>query len=465
MFFYRPKDAFLGDVIPFYWQGKYHLFYLYDRHAFLPGGQHIWAHAMSEDLISWEELPVAIPLGGKGEPDSFTCGTGSVIHKDGLFHIYYLGLWLSEDLKEQSQTICHATSKDLLHWEKDPCNPVLAPDRAIYNVNWKDPHVFYHHENNEYLMAITAGLEDRPAGRQGCLAVMASKDLETWEYRKPLLASSMYDCLECPDVFYWNGWWYILFSIFIPTFKTVYRMAKSLNGPWRSASIEALDDGHFYAGKTAWNGTRRLLFGWVQSKSEEKDGTYLLWGGNLAVRELVQEKDGALSVKIPDTRIFSGDNTIKLNAKPQIGKWDIKAREFENEWNDGFSSMEIFDVNKNSQIRFLAVPKENTRSVGVFLRMSGNLKTGYCLKLDLVDKRMLLGSVKEGHLYNTVSQSLKENWNEYNCIITMEDSIIEVFVNDSLCLTGRFYEHKGSILGLFAEEGGAVFKNVEIVSI
>lgn len=28
-FFYRPKDGYVGDVIPFYWRGRYRTFYLH----------------------------------------------------------------------------------------------------------------------------------------------------------------------------------------------------------------------------------------------------------------------------------------------------------------------------------------------------------------------------------------------------------------------------------------------------
>lgn len=26
--YYRPEDGYVGDVIPFFWQGQYHAFYL-----------------------------------------------------------------------------------------------------------------------------------------------------------------------------------------------------------------------------------------------------------------------------------------------------------------------------------------------------------------------------------------------------------------------------------------------------
>ena len=63
--FYRPDDGYVGDVIPFYWEGQYHAFYL---KAPLPplrhGADHTpYAHVVSADLTYWEERPLAIEPG------------------------------------------------------------------------------------------------------------------------------------------------------------------------------------------------------------------------------------------------------------------------------------------------------------------------------------------------------------------------------------------------------------------
>ena len=68
--FYRPADGFVGDVIPFYWQGLFHAFYL--KAALPPArvgaeGTPI-AHLVSADLAHWEEWPLAVRPGAPGEP-------------------------------------------------------------------------------------------------------------------------------------------------------------------------------------------------------------------------------------------------------------------------------------------------------------------------------------------------------------------------------------------------------------
>ena len=41
------------------WQGQYHLFYQHNPHAPVHGSIH-WGHAVSDDLVHWRDLPIAL---------------------------------------------------------------------------------------------------------------------------------------------------------------------------------------------------------------------------------------------------------------------------------------------------------------------------------------------------------------------------------------------------------------------
>ena len=61
---FSSSDGEVGDPIPFFWKGQYHLFYLRPRGPL--GDRYPWSHAVSKDLVKWEELPDALALGGGG---------------------------------------------------------------------------------------------------------------------------------------------------------------------------------------------------------------------------------------------------------------------------------------------------------------------------------------------------------------------------------------------------------------
>lgn len=90
MQYYTPDvPRFVGDCMPFYHDGVFHLYYLLDEnHHRTRGGLevHQWAHASSADQREWRHHPLAIPV--EEEWEGSIC-TGSVFHHQGDFHAFY----------------------------------------------------------------------------------------------------------------------------------------------------------------------------------------------------------------------------------------------------------------------------------------------------------------------------------------------------------------------------------------
>ena len=57
---FTPEKGWMNDPngLVFY-QGKYHLFYQHDPHSLVWDTMH-WGHAVSDDLMQWEHLPIAL---------------------------------------------------------------------------------------------------------------------------------------------------------------------------------------------------------------------------------------------------------------------------------------------------------------------------------------------------------------------------------------------------------------------
>src|SRR6266566_6183675 len=65
-----PAKNWMNDPNgPMHWNGRYHMFFQYNPNAAVWGDMH-WAHAVSEDMIHWRHLPIALaPSPGQSDAD------------------------------------------------------------------------------------------------------------------------------------------------------------------------------------------------------------------------------------------------------------------------------------------------------------------------------------------------------------------------------------------------------------
>ena len=74
---------------------------------------------------------------------------------------------------------------------------------------------------------------------------------------------------EMPDLFKMGDWWYLITTEYSHASTQVYRMAKSLKGPWIAPDDDAFDGRAYYAGRTFMLNNQRILFGWVPTRANE----------------------------------------------------------------------------------------------------------------------------------------------------------------------------------------------------
>lgn len=99
--------------------GAYHLFFQHDPNSITHGPMH-WGHARSTDLVSWEELPVALYPTELG-----TCFSGSAVETaDGQLKLFYTAHRRIDDEDYQVQCLVHA-DRALSTYRHDERNPVL----------------------------------------------------------------------------------------------------------------------------------------------------------------------------------------------------------------------------------------------------------------------------------------------------------------------------------------------------
>ncbi len=297
---FQPRQGFLADVIPSFYQGRFHLFYLTGGGPGAGSG-HSWAEVVSADLTTYEDWGIVLRTGDSVEARDLNVWTGSVVERDGLYHAFYTGHNPNfAGTAVPTQVVRQATSPDLRAWSKDPdfeLGPAL--DRGYAVSDWRDPFVFRRPGGQGYGMLLTAVF-----GGRLVIGFAVSPDLRGWTVERPFAEFAPAQGIhgtECSDLFELGGSWYLLCSAGRdnPGWATRYLIAERPEGPWRAPDDNLFDGGMLYAAKTALAGKRRLLFGWLAGRDGQSDAGASGWGGNLLFYELGRRPDGRLASRLP----------------------------------------------------------------------------------------------------------------------------------------------------------------------
>ncbi len=193
-FHFTPPDTWMNDPNGMvYFDGEYHLFYQNNPYG-NRWGHMSWGHAVSRDLVHWENLPLAIPeaegvmiFSGSAVVDwNDTSGLG----RDGRPPLVaiYTGHYTGRPL--QNQHIAYSNDRGRT-WTKYPGNPVLD----LGEPDFRDPKVFWHTPTRRWVMAVSW-----PPKRK--VRFYGSPDLKTWTHLSDFGPAGSTDGIwECPDLF------------------------------------------------------------------------------------------------------------------------------------------------------------------------------------------------------------------------------------------------------------------------
>lgn len=115
---YRPKDAWVGDLIPYYENGTFYGYYLHDPRIRDKeyAEETTWHLVTTKDFVNVEYKGEAIKRGGDDKPNK-NAYTGSVIKdKENLYHAFFTAY--NEDIKingKSVQSVMQAVGTDLEH--------------------------------------------------------------------------------------------------------------------------------------------------------------------------------------------------------------------------------------------------------------------------------------------------------------------------------------------------------------
>lgn len=281
---FEPQKGWINDPngLIFY-KGRYHAFFQYNPYSTHWDTMH-WGHAVSDDLIHWEELPVALTPDQEYE-NSGGCFSGSAVEKDGKLYLFYTSV-----SKKYGQTQSVAFSEDGITFHKYEGNPVISHFPPEGSEDFRDPKVTK--IGNVYYMVCASGKDG-----VGKVLLYSSQNLLDWKYEGVLHEGKEYgEVLECPDFFPLGEKYMLMFSqMGRDTESTMF-----VYGDFDGKNFEPISrytpqvGPHFYAPQTFEDKKgRRILIGWLYNK-DERLNCGAEYAGAFTIPCTLEMKDGNL---------------------------------------------------------------------------------------------------------------------------------------------------------------------------
>ncbi|RMC49849.1 glycosyl hydrolase family 32 [Lactobacillus sp. ESL0263] len=458
--FYKPtEDKWMGDIMPFGKDGKFYLYHQRDPRKPGPLTDNDepfgWSLSTTTDFVNYEDHGDAIPAGSADDPAQWIYA-GSVFEADGKVQAFYTGYnKKAEQEGRASQVLLHGVSTDFDHFQKNVDKLLLPAQEGYDKTDWRDPWVIWNEDKQEYLLILGTRLAGPKSKLTGRIVSFTSKNLKDWTFQGDFFAPNLYTGLEMPDLFKMGDWWYLLYTEYSEQSKTRYRMSKNIDGPWLKPQDDSFDGRAYYAARTAFDGKRRVLFGWVPTREEGKgDKVNWEWGGTYVPLELVQRNDGTLATKLPDelTNQFTEETHLTdLSIDNQTGRTEKIIAQ-----NAGKHFVLDMDVTCQDDISNIA------------LRFFKNVETdeSYQYLLSADDRRLVFDKSPEWPWFQMMNKGLdrplaKSEFEKMHIKLMVDDDIAVIVVN-GISLIARVYQKFGDDVALAVSNGKAEFSNITL---
>ncbi|AZI26351.1 DUF4980 domain-containing protein [Pedobacter sp. G11] len=187
-FHFTTKRGWINDPNGMiYYEGEYHLFYQHNPYE-REWENMSWGHAVSKDMVHWQELPTAL------YPDELgTMFSGSTVIDYNNTAGFNKGntpamvaAYTANTADKQTQCIAYSLDKGRT-WTKYTKNPVIDSKAKWNSVDTRDPRVFWYKPGNHWVMVLNE--------RDGH-SIYNSTNLKDWNYQ-----SHTTGFWECPDLF------------------------------------------------------------------------------------------------------------------------------------------------------------------------------------------------------------------------------------------------------------------------
>lgn len=428
-----------------YFNGQYHAFFQHYPYNENWGPMH-WGHVVSDDMVHWQHLPIA--LAPSEDYDKDGCFSGSAVDDNGVLALIYTGhVWLKEPGDDSAirEVQCLAISHDGIHFEKQ--GVVLTPPEGI--MHFRDPKVW--RQNDKWYMVVGA----RDQQDVGQVLLYSSDNLRHWAFEQVLAKTNDPDVymMECPDFFPLGDKYILMFSPqgmkakgyqYRNRFQSGY-----LVGDWKPGSpykitqeFTEMDNGHdFYAPQSfiAKDG-RRVAIGWMDMWESAMPSKADKWAGTLTLpRELIlSEGCKVRSRPVSEMELLRGDVKHFADLQLKNAKQDL-----------------ALNSNQCELIVDIDLIKTTAERAGLALAASKDSTEATYVIVDNQAKRLIIDRSHSGEGVQGYRSIPLPAGDKLTLRIFVDHSSIEIFVNnDEAVLTSRFYPtHEERTVMLFAENG------------
>jgi fructan beta-fructosidase len=193
---FSPPKNFMNDPNgTVFYKGEYHLFYQYNPEGNV-WGHMSWGHAISRDMVHWQNLPVAL----HEFPGEYMTYSGSAVvdwnntsglcqNSDKQDRSCLVAIYTAAHREQQNQNIAFSNDRGRT-WTNYSGNPVADLDAA----DFRDPNVFWYEPQHKWVMV--AALAD-----ERIVVILDSPDLKNWTKRSTFgPAGDAAGQWECPGL-------------------------------------------------------------------------------------------------------------------------------------------------------------------------------------------------------------------------------------------------------------------------
>jgi beta-fructofuranosidase len=432
----------------------YHMFYQHNPLEARWGNIH-WGHAVSADLVHWQDLPVA--LSPEPGPDESGCWSGYAVLDGKKMKLIYTGAKdFDAETDHSDASVCMAESEDFVHFNKR--GRVLEWPKDLELIGFRDPIVW--REGDAWRMNIGAGFKDSSLG--GAVLSYRSDDLEHWDYlgvlashdaasQDPIWTGSVW---ECPQLISSENGHALTFSRWFE--RRGYGVI-SLSGRYDGRHFEITGGREFDAGDAFYaaqsfqepgQSGRWIMIGWMPGARPVPMQLEAGWSGAMSVpRVLSLGKNGALEqAPAPEIEILRGE-------KREWNKLEISGTRRLEASGDALEIRAVFRPG-------------NASSLGLSVRASPDGLEETRIVYDAVNRRL---SVDRSH--SSLNPEVAHDQRGFDLRITdtlelrvfLDASALEVFAHGRAISTRIYPTRLDSLeINVFAEGGDAMLETLEV---